>query len=363
MGCSNSKDEDFPTAPPRQVTAAPAPATNFPKPTVKIPTTSEMSDALKNFATLPKIIDHASAASHFVSNQVKTGAHHLKNVFAAPLTDVDSFTAPVYPKSRDEEVFIEQAILLNFVFSNMSSREMRTMIAAFEKVRVSKGEVIIQQGDSGDYFYVLVAGQVRFDVNGSTVGTADGGHAFGELSLLYTCPRAATALATQDCELFRVDQKTFRYILQTQTKQADTDKRELLKSVPFLKDLDAGDLNKMIRTMVPRPFKAGEYLVRKGDEGDAFYVIQEGKVNVTDIEMGGQPYEDQVLGAGDFFGERALVTKEPRAANCIGASTGIALSVDSDTFVKVMGNLSRLVLKATDKRTLVRLDLCCARAE
>ena len=350
-----------------------------------MPVSHQVQKGAKNLAKLPpKIIHHASDATRFVMDHVKTGgtkimdhtsnfvakhvktgahrlkngAHHLKNVFARPLTDVDNYMAPIYPKSRNEEEFIEQAILLNFVFSNMSPKELKIMIAAFEKVHITEGEVIIQQGDNGDYFYVLVTGQVQFDVDGSTVGTAHSGDAFGELSLLYTCPRAATARATQNCELFRVDQKTFRYILQSQTKLADTTRRELLQSVPFLNDLDERDLNKMIRTMVPRPFKAGEYLVKKGDEGDAFYVIQDGQVSVTDIEIGGQPYEDMVLGGGDFFGERALVTKEPRAANCIGASAGMVLRVDSATFVKVMGDLSRLVSKATDKRTLERMDSC-----
>jgi CRP-like cAMP-binding protein len=108
-----------------------------------------------------------------------------------------------------------------------------------------------------------------------------------------------------------------------------------------------------VDTLTPRPFRAGEYVVKKGDEGDAFYVIQEGKIMVRDIEVGGQKYEDNELGPGDYFGERALVTKEPRAANCVAATNGIALVVDSDTFTKVMGNLSQLVLKSSDKRALV----------
>jgi CRP-like cAMP-binding protein len=230
---------------------------------------------------------------------------------------------------------------------------MKTMIAAFEKVHVPNDDVIIQQGDQGDYFYVLLHGQVRFEVNGKEVGTAKRGHCFGELSLLYTCPRAASAIAITNCTLFRVDQTTFRYILQTQTQQADKAKIDLLRNISFLKDLDPTDLNKLVGTMRVRPFNEAEYIFKTGEVGDAFYVIQEGKVKATNIEVGGQPFEDQVLGPGDFFGERALVTKEPRAANCIGVTKGIALSIDSDTFSKVMGNLSQLVIKATDKRTLV----------
>ena len=45
-----------------------------------------------------------------------------------------------------------------------------------------------------------------------------------------------------------------------------------------------------------------------------FYMIKEGSVLVTDL---GENYEDTLLGPGDYFGERALLTGEPRAATCV----------------------------------------------
>ena len=64
----------------------------------------------------------------------------------------------------------------------------------------------------------------------------------------------------------------------------------------------------------------GEVLVNKGDEGDTFYVIQEGKVRVTDITIGSTNYEDQTLGPGDYFGERALVSHRFARWESSGAS-------------------------------------------
>jgi CRP-like cAMP-binding protein len=110
-----------------------------------------------------------------------------------------------------------------------------------------------------------------------------------------------------------------------------------------------------VRALTPRPFKTGEVLVKKGTQGDTFFVIQEGSVNVTDISIGGTKYEDQKLAAGDYFGERALITSEPRTANCVASSDGIALTVDAETFQLVMGDLKRLVLKASDKRKLAAI--------
>jgi cAMP-dependent protein kinase regulator len=315
-----------------------------------------MDNLLKE--STPKLSRQVKATGAVVmgtTSTQKAGAHHLKNVFAPPLDDAASFCAPVYAKQVDEKRFIREALMSNFVFAALSERELRTIIDAFESIQVRKDEIIIHQGDVGDYFYVLRKGTVRFEVNGNVVGHAGEGKSFGELALLYTSPRAASVIAESKSMLYRVDQKTFRYIMQSQTLQTENDKKDLLKGVSFFNVLDPADINKLVHTMIPRVFEAGEYVVKKGEEGDTFYVIQEGKVRVTEITMGSTTYEDQVLGPGDYFGERALVHKEPRSANVVGKTKGIALSIDKETFEKVVGNIALLTIKAEDKRKLVSL--------
>jgi cAMP-dependent protein kinase regulator len=303
----------------------------------------------------PKLTDHihATTAVALGNNPTARGAHHLKNVFAPPLEDPGSFNAPVFHKTMEEKQFIREALKNNFVFAALSERELRTIVDAFEEFGFKVNEKLIVQGDVGDFFYVLRKGTVRFEVNDKVVGHAGAGKSFGELSLLYTTPQPPSLIAESKGTLYRVDQKTFRYIMQSQTLQTENDKKDLLKGVKFFSPLDPTDVNKLVHTMIPRVFEAGEYIVKKGEEGDTFYVIQEGKVRVTDITMGSTKYEDQVLGPGDYFGERALVHKEPRSANCIGKTNGIALSIDKDTFEKVVGNIALLTIKAEDARKLV----------
>ena len=151
---------------------------------------------------------------------------------------------------------------------------MKTIIDAFESCKIHQGDTLIRQGDIGDFFYIMRAGKVRFELGGNVVGYATKGKSFGELALLYTSPRAASVIAETPTTVYRVDQKTFRYIMQSQTLQAEGDKKNLLKGITFLQDLDASDLNKLVHTMTPRKFEKGEYIVIKGEEGDTFYVIQ-----------------------------------------------------------------------------------------
>jgi CRP-like cAMP-binding protein len=289
--------------------------------------------------------------------QQQDRAHHLKNIFASPLGEVaDNYKPPSYSKTKSEQEFLKTAVQANFVFSSVDSKKMQIIINAFEPTSVEKESAIIKQHEEGDYFYVLKSGTARFEVDGATVGQAKEGDSFGELALLYKAPRAASVIATSSpCKLYRLDQRTFRTILQSQTQQADSKKRELLKNISFLSELDEHDLNKLVQALTPRPFKKNEVLVKKGTQGDTFFVIQEGGVKVTNISIGGAKYEDQTLASGDYFGERALITSEPRSANCVATSDGIALTVDAETFQLVMGDFKRLVLKASDKRKLAAI--------
>jgi cAMP-dependent protein kinase regulator len=238
----------------------------------------------------------------------------------------------------------------------LTENEIRTIVDAFESCDFRRDEVLIEQGDIGDYFYIVRHGKARFELNGEIFGYAKKGRSFGELALLYTSPRAASVIAEKSTTVYRVDQKTFRYIMQSQTLSAEGDKKNLLKGVTFFQDLEPSDINKLVHTMTPRKFEAGEYIVIKGEEGDTFYVIQEGNIKVADITIGSTNFEDQKLGPGDYFGERSLIVKEPRSAHCIAETDGIALTIDKDTFEKVVGKLSALVIKSEDKRKLVSED-------
>lgn len=279
----------------------------------------------------------------------------FRNIFATPLDEASKYTVPSYEKSDEQTEFIKNAILQNFVFSNLDESEIKTMVGAFKQVTFKKDELIIKEGEEGDYYYVIDSGEVQFSVQGKVVGAPAGrGDTFGELALLYSAPRAATCKAlSEETVLFSVNQETFRYILRNKTQAADTMKRNLIKDLKLFEGLEEKDLNKLAENMIPRTFSKGEVVFRKGDVGDRFYVLQEGSVDLTEVSAGGIKYDDVQLKSGDFFGERALILKEPRAATCTAATDVIALSVDSDTFKNVMGNLGTLVMRKTDKRTLV----------
>jgi len=227
------------------------------------------------------------------------------------------------------------------------------LVGAFEKVQVPKDEIIIKQGDEGDWFYIILKGSVSFIVDEKAVGKANKGNSFGELALLYTCPRAATVQALESTVLFRVDQTTFRYILQSQTRKGARDKVDLLLKIPFLRDLPDEDVAQLTAVMTPHKFKTGEYLMRKGDAADNFYIVQEGTLVATNIGLGEAKFEDVTINPGDYVGERALVTGDPRAADVVAKTDGLAFYIDKDTFERVLGKLNDVIIRAQDQRKIV----------
>lgn len=106
-----------------------------------------------------------------------------------------------------------------------------------ERCNFDSHELIITQGDIGDYFYVLEQGKVAFIVNGSKVKEAQPGATFGELALLHHAPRAATVMAITDCCLYRVHQTTFRHILADNEANVERKRVQLLKSVEIFRGM------------------------------------------------------------------------------------------------------------------------------
>lgn len=279
------------------------------------------------------------------------GGHYQRfmNVYANPLHHIEDYVAPSYPKSEGGTLFLKKVLSENFIFCGLNEEELMLCIDAMHRCKFDTAEVIIQQGDIGDYFYVIKEGKVNFFVDGQQVGEASNGVSFGELALLYNSPRAATVIAATDCYTYRLDQHTFRTLLAKRQNQEERNRLALLKQVEVFKDIEAHTLSKIAEAMTPLVVHDGTQVIRKGDGGSVFYIIKEGEVLLSDIGLGDVKFEDRLLKAGQFFGERALITGERRAANATAIGKCTLLCISKDTFESIVGSLEELIDLATKK--------------
>ena len=290
--------------------------------------------------------------------EAQQGAKKLKVVFAAPLQPMEfgSFIAKEFPKTDFDKELIKNALSDNFIFSHLTDKRRARLIGAFEKIDVDKGSKIIEEGDVGDYFYVIGSGEVEFIVGGNSVGSAGIGGTFGELALLYQAPRAATCVAKESCSLFRLDQDHFRRILMMQAEDEVSDVVKILKEVPYFKDLGTEKLNKIAANLHVKHFAGGEIIFKSSDKDwvPRFCIIQEGKIHVSDVQGGGAEYRDITFGPGEFFGDAGIVTGKPLMATVKAESDVTILSMTRETFIRVVGeNVAELAQLHLDKKKLV----------
>jgi len=76
------------------------------------------------------------------------------------------------------------------------------------------GETIFKEGEAGDLMYVVKHGEVEISVRGMVVETVTTGGIIGEMALIDTGPRSATASAFTDCQLVPINEQRFLFLVQ-----------------------------------------------------------------------------------------------------------------------------------------------------
>ncbi len=102
---------------------------------------------------------------------------------------------------------------------------------------------------------------------------------------------------------------------------------ELLRRVPLFRGIPDTGLTSIARQLTERSYESGAVIVKQGEPGVGFYLIDEGKV---DVEQNGRSL--RTMGSGDFFGELALMEDVPRTASVIArapTNSSVGISVPS----------------------------------
>ena len=99
------------------------------------------------------------------------------------------------------------------MFSALSKRDLQLVARRAEDVRVAAGKVLVNEGETGHEFFVILDGTARVTRRGKRVATLGPGSAFGELALLDKAPRNATVVAETPMELVVLGQREFAGII------------------------------------------------------------------------------------------------------------------------------------------------------
>ena len=92
---------------------------------------------------------------------------------------------------------------------------------------------------------------------------------------------------------------------------------DIIRNIPLFSGLPREDIAKILGKLEEKSFSPGETVFSQGDQGDAFYLIQSGAVQVVLESKGVRSEGIVVLGPQDWFGEMALLSEEPRSASIL----------------------------------------------
>ena len=122
---------------------------------------------------------------------------------------------------------------------------------------------------------------------------------------------------------------------------------ELVAKVPFFHHIGASLIAEVARLLRPRDYPTGAVVMRRGEPGDCMYFVVDGKVEIQ-LQTG-----PLYLGAGEFFGELALLTGDPRNATVAAADACTLLALDIVDFHELLARqpeLARVIRDEARKR-------------
>lgn len=180
------------------------------------------------------------------------------------------------------------------MFRDLIETDLNTIIDAMEVKAYKTDDFVIKQGDDGFELYIVSEGVLKCTklFPGKTEETYlkdyNVGEVFGELSLYYNTPRAASILSKTDSTLFSLDRSTFNFIVKQSAVKRRERFEEFLNKVEIFNSLDYYEKCKISDVLTPLTFKKGEYIIREGDQSDKFYLILSGEAEAIKDNNGSE---------------------------------------------------------------------------
>ncbi|TYZ57646.1 hypothetical protein PybrP1_003398 [[Pythium] brassicae (nom. inval.)] len=314
-----------------------------------------MFERMKHICVKAFVPDQGGKSASGLNNRMqfrRSSDPHRKKREVVYMKGLDvSSDAGVVPKRPSESKTAEctamlKAALQSVLFTGSSDEELDKVLFVMKRLKASPEDCVIKQGDTGDKFYVIQNGTLEVIVNAAVVGFLHPGDHFGELALIYDAPRAATVRAATNAVIWTLDRDEFRMIQARSSSDSLVKRAKWLRQVEILGSLSERQLALLAGVLQAVTFEDNEMIIRQGDVGDTFYIVEEGTVCCR-IEgpMAGHAKSNEgtevaSFGPGDYFGEMALLSDMPRNASIYAKGSVKCLSLGRQEFDSMLGPLT-----------------------
>lgn len=202
------------------------------------------------------------------------------------------------------------------LFSILEGEEINRLVDICRIKSVAAGDVVFNQGDPADNFYIVYSGKVRIvkktgDGNEINLGVRTKKDHFGETALISDDARNATVRAAEDSVLISIHREAFEktIFIKPEARQyfdkfiKSTAIQSFLKSSAGLSTLPPKVIQDLVSNFSSEFFRENEVVFRQDADPDKFYIVESGKLKVERWEKDNTTEIINFLRAGDFFGD------------------------------------------------------------
>ncbi|HML09935.1 MAG TPA: cyclic nucleotide-binding domain-containing protein [Stellaceae bacterium] len=249
---------------------------------------------------------------------------------------------------------IEQIKARAPMFSTLQPVQIREFLIHAGLHYLQPGAVVFERGDATNSLYTVLAGEVGIQINPQNPGDLvrlGPGHFFGEMGLISGRKRTATVVATEPVLLFEVERNTILKLERSEpaVKKTIEDAAVIRQIKTFLMPhVEDELLREVVATSQIISKERNEVLIQEGADDNAVYLIRKGSVTVSK-RVGGKEVVLNYVAAGNYVGEMALLTHQPRVATVTAASTTEAIAIDSAVFRKLLDRDPELRRRVEDE--------------
>jgi CRP-like cAMP-binding protein len=240
-------------------------------------------------------------------------------------------------------------IALLRTFSPLDGLKVENLHALARKthiVEMPTGRVLFKQGDTDKRTFYLVAGSVELRADERIVGTVRAGTPEARSALAPGLPRKFTARAVGPLEYIVIDSDLLDVLLtwdqtgQYEVAELSRDGLDvsgdwmttLLQTKAFHR-IPPANIQAIFMRMQRVNYRARDVVIKQGTEGDYFYVVVAGKCVVTrETPMNKEGLKLAELGAGESFGEEALIAEAKRNATVTMSTDGVLMRLGKNDF-------------------------------
>jgi CRP-like cAMP-binding protein/phosphoribosyl 1,2-cyclic phosphodiesterase len=236
----------------------------------------------------------------------------------------------VPPRQFCQAIEILSAYLDLPLFNDLAPEKTLEFLCIARPRHYKPGTTIFHKGDRGDFFYLVMTGQVEIVDQGTCLTTCGRSDFFGEKCLFSDGARTATAIAKSEAQLICIPRTEMQAFIQNTSIEKnlfylsivqDKALRDLLALTPIFRYLTPSQETQFFQMLEPMdlPCDGDTPLIRRGEKPEACYFIYKGQVRVEQNEKG-----IATLDRGKFFGTSLILDNQPALAT---------YTVDPDTLL------------------------------